>query len=42
MASKIYTVPTLPQGLGEEIQTSSSKKQVDHVTMTIINATPDS
>ena len=40
ITSKIYTVPYLPKDLGEEIY-FSSKKQVDHVTMSIINATPD-
>ena len=40
MASKIYTVPYLPKGLGQEI-TFKSKKQVDHVTMGIVKATPD-
>jgi hypothetical protein len=39
MNSKIYKVPYLPADLGEQIN-FSSKKQVDHVTMTIINATP--
>jgi hypothetical protein len=40
MASKIYTIPYLPKGLGEIIQ-FSSKNKVDHVTMTIVNATPE-
>ncbi len=40
MTSKIYTIPYLPKGLGETIQ-FSSKTKVDHVTMTIVNATPE-
>jgi len=40
MASKIYTIPYLPKGLGESIR-FSSKTKVDHVTMTIVNATPE-
>ena len=40
MTCKIYIVPYLPEGLGQKI-TFSSKKQVDHVTMSIVNSIPD-
>jgi hypothetical protein len=37
--SKICNVPYLPSHQGEKIN-FTSKKEVDHITMTIINATP--
>lgn len=41
IASKIYTIPYLPAKQGKNLYLIS-KKEVDHVTMNIINATPSS
>ncbi|MCE7699990.1 MAG: hypothetical protein K8E24_014605 [Methanobacterium paludis] len=40
VASKIYTVPYLEAGYGQTIS-FESKKAIDHVTMTVVNATMD-